>query len=404
MTPSKALFYLLELINCYAVVYYSNFLFFYMKAVYGFGELENLLLAALNGVVYTVASWQGGAFAQRHGCIRTLYIGFSGMAATLLGALYLPEALGQVIVFALWTVFVCFVWPALETVVSEEAGSRLSDMVGIYNVTWAASSAVAYFTAGMLLEQLGMQSLFWLPLGLHGLQLLLLPLVAYVARRERRPVPAAARAPEAVKPEVLGRFMHMAWIANPLSYVAINTIIPLIPSIAGSLGLSTAAAGIVCSIWMFARLAAFILLWRWTGWHYRFRWLGGAFLLMAGSFALLIHAGNLAALVAAQVVFGLTVGLIYYSSLYYSMNVSEEKGSHSGLHEAMIGAGLFLGPACGGASLLLFPAVGIASTLAVSGVLLSGFSGILWLGRFSLKRLRKRKRTAPQTRRDAGGG
>jgi predicted MFS family arabinose efflux permease len=395
MTPAKALFYLLELINCYAVVYYSNFLFFYMKATFGFGELENLLLAALNGIVYTVASWQGGAFAQRHGCIRALYIGFGGMAATLLGALFLPNTLGQVVVFALWTVFVCFVWPALEAVVSDKAGSRLSDMVGIYNVTWAGSSAVAYFTAGMLLERLGMESLFWLPLGLHMLQLALLPLVAYVAKRERRPAAPVGHAREVIKPELLGRFMHMAWIANPLSYVAINTIIPLIPSIAGSLGLSTAAAGIACSVWMFARLGAFILLWRWTGWHYRFRWLGGAFILMAASFALLLHAGTLAALIAAQIIFGITVGLIYYSSLYYSMNASEEKSARSGLHEAMIGAGLFLGPACGGVSLLLFPAAGIASTLAVSGVLLSGFSGILWLGRFRIRLLRKRRR--PQT-------
>ena len=142
---------------------------------------------------------------------------------------------------------------------------------------------------------------------------------------------------------------------------------------------------------MFARLGVFVLLWRWTGWHYRFRWLGGAFVLMAGSFALLLHPGTLAALIAAQIAFGLTVGLIYYSSLYYSMNASEEKGVHSGLHEAMIGAGLFLGPACGATSLLLFPAVGSASTLAVSGVLLAGFSGILWLGRFRIKTLRGRQ-------------
>ncbi|MDO9228650.1 MAG: MFS transporter [Syntrophales bacterium] len=391
MTSSKALFFLLELINCYAVVYYSNFLFFYMKAMFGFGELENLLLAALNGIVYAVAAWQGGAFAQRFGCVRSLYIGFGGLAATLLCALCLHAALGQVVVFAVWSVFVCFTWPALEAIVSDKAGSRLSDMVGIYNVTWAASSAAAYFTAGILLEQLGMQSLFWVPLCLHALQIALLPLTVYVAKRERHPVPSAINAPEAITSEHAGRFMHMAWIANPLSYVAINTILPLIPSIAGKLGLSTATAGIACSVWMFARLGVFVLLWRWTGWHYRFRWLGGAFVLMAGSFALLLHPGTLAALIAAQIAFGLTVGLIYYSSLYYSMNASEEKGVHSGLHEAMIGAGLFVGPACGATSLLLFPAVGSASTLAVSGVLLAGFSGILWLGRFRIKTLRGRQ-------------
>jgi MFS family permease len=388
MTSSKALCYFLELINSYAVVYYSNFLYFYMKAVFGFSELENLLLAALNGIVYAVAAWQGGAFAQRFGCVRSLYIGFGGLAATLLCALWLHTAAGQVIVFAVWSAFVCFTWPALEAIVSDKAGSRLSDMVGIYNVTWAASGAAAYFTAGILLERLGMQSLFWIPLCLHALQLALLRLTVYVAKRERPPAHSAIDAAAATAPEHAGRFMHMAWIANPLSYVAINTVLPLIPSIAGNLGLSTAAAGVACSVWMFARLGVFALLWRWTGWHYRFRWLGGAFVLMAGSFAIMLRPGTLPTLIAAQIAFGLTVGLIYYSSLYYSMNASEEKGAHSGLHEAMIGAGLFLGPASGAASLILFPAAGSASIVAVSGVLLAGFSGILWLGRFRIKTLR----------------
>jgi MFS family permease len=392
MTPSKALYFLLELINCYAVVYYSNFLFFYMKATYGFGELENLLLAALNGAVYVVASWQGGAFAQRHGCAPSLYIGFGGLAASLTAALFVDSAPGQVAVFGVWSVFVCFVWPALETVVTDRVGSRLSDMVGIYNVTWAGGSAVAYFTTGMLLDTLGMQSLFWFPLCLHALQLLILPVTVRVARAERPAAAAAGPPREAVRPRTLGRFMHMAWIANPLSYVAINTVLPLMPSITGGLGLSTAAAGVACSVWMFARLAAFVLLWRWTGWHYRFRWLGGAFVIMAGAFVLLIHPGTLVSLVAAQLAFGLSVGLIYYSSLFYSMNASEERGKHSGLHEAMIGAGLFLGPACGASSLLLFPAAGSASTLAVSGVLLAGFSGILWLGRFRIGSPRKRRK------------
>ena len=391
MIPSKFLFFLLELINCYAVIYYSNFLFFYMKASFGFGELQNLLLAALNGIVYAVAAWQGGIFAQRFGYIRALYIGFGGLAVTLLCALFLHTAVGQVVVFAIWTVFVCFTWPALEAIVSDKAGSRLSDMVGMYNVTWAAGSAAAYFTAGILLEQLGMQSLFWVPLCLHVLQLMLMPFTAYVAKRECYPAPTVIFTREAIKPEHMERFMHMAWIANPLSYVAINTLLPLIPSIAEKLGLTTAAAGIVCSVWMFARLGAFALLWRWTGWHYRFRWLGGAFILMAVSFTILLHPGTVAVIITAQVVFGLTIGLIYYSSLYYSMNASEEKGVHSGLHEAMIGAGLFLGPACGAASLLLYPAAGSSGTFVVSAVLMAGFSRILWLGGFRIKMLRKQR-------------
>lgn len=52
ISPAKVLFYLFELINCYAAVYYSNFLFFYLRRTFGFGEVENLLTAALGGFVY----------------------------------------------------------------------------------------------------------------------------------------------------------------------------------------------------------------------------------------------------------------------------------------------------------------------------------------------------------------
>ena len=60
-------------------------------------------------------------------------------------------------------------------------------------------------------------------------------------------------------------------------------------------------------------------------------------------------------LIVAQVIFGLAVGLIYYSSLFYSMDVGESKGKRGGIHEAAIGVGVFTGPAVGVTALHLFP-------------------------------------------------
>jgi hypothetical protein len=45
----------------------------------------------------------------------------------------------------------------------------------------------------------------------------------------------------------------MALLANPLAYVAINTIIPTIPSLAERLNLGEGLAGVFCSVWLFAR-------------------------------------------------------------------------------------------------------------------------------------------------------
>ena len=108
MSQSKAVFYLIELINCYVAVFYSNFLFFYMKNQFGFGVVSNLLLAAVNGLVYIFASWYGGSFAQRFGCTRSLYTGLVGIAASLTAGLFFHTVTAQVIVFISWTVWVCF--------------------------------------------------------------------------------------------------------------------------------------------------------------------------------------------------------------------------------------------------------------------------------------------------------
>src|SRR6185503_14648786 len=98
----------------------------------------------------------------------------------------------------------------------------------------------------------------------------------------------------------------------------------------------------VCSSDLFARLGAFALLWRWTGWHYRFAWLMCSYVVMLCCFVALLLTANLAVLVCAQLAFGLAVGLIYYSSLFYSMDVgAESQGEHGGYHETVIGAGLF---------------------------------------------------------------
>jgi len=382
VSRAQALFILIEFFNCYAAVYYSNFLFFFTRERLGFGAWENLLLAAAGGFVYIFAAWQGGKFAQRSGNVRAIALGVVGMLLALTSGLFFPTALWQIAVYLVWTCSVCFTWPALEAVICHGQGARLSDVIGLYNITWAGGSAIAYFTAGMLVERLGMRSLFWFPMALYATELGVLLVAARLARTsaakpaQDSPVNASSRPANAQK------FLHMAWLASPFSYVAINTLVPLIPSIAARLGLSTSMAGITCSLWMFARLGAFYALWHWTAWHYRARWLIGAFAAMTLTFAVLLVTRSLPVLLAAEVAFGLAVGLIYYCSLYYSLNASDSKGAYAGLHEAMIGAGQCLGPACGAASLLLFPLSGNAGAWSVSGLLAVAFGALAWMGRF----------------------
>ena len=75
--------------------------------------------------------------------------------------------------------------------------------------------------------------------------------------------------------------------------------------------------------------------------------------------------------------FGLAAGVIYYSSLFYSLDVGTAKAEHSGLHEAAIGLGICAGPALGAVSLQLLPAVPHAAAVAVTTLLMAGGVALL---------------------------
>ena len=177
-------------------------------------------------------------------------------------------------------------------------------------------------------------------------------------------------------------FLQMAWVANPFAYIAINTLIAVIPGVAARLHLSTTAAGFCCSVWCFSRFGAFLLLWRWNAWHYRFRWLLTAYITLVATFATVVLSPNVAVLVVGQLLFGVAVGLLYYSSLFYSMDLGDTKGEHGGIHEAVIGLGNFAGPAVGAGALYFLPQFASSGTVAVTVLLLSGLGGLLviWRG------------------------
>lgn len=388
MTPTrrKAFCLTLEGLNAFASAYYFNYLFFLLRDQFGFGNLGNLLVSALHGLIYVGSAWLGGRFAQRHGYLTALRVGSGGMGLALLCGGAFPTVAGQVLTLASWTFMMCFTWPALEALVSEgESEERLPRMIGLYNVVWASCSAVACFSGGALFERLGYHSIYWLPAAVYAAIFIG---ATWLAKQSDAPSlpphpptpthhipePEALRAP--VGPAI---FLKMAWLANPFAYIAINTILAVIPQLAAKLHLSTTESGVFCSLWFFVRLGAFVLLWQWTQWHYQFRWLLAAFLALIASFTTLLLAGQLWLLVLAQIVFGFATGLIYYSSLFYSMDLGETKGEHGGLHEAAIGAGIFAGPAVGAVALWLAPASANAGTWAVSGLLACGLVGLVAL-------------------------
>jgi MFS family permease len=377
----------LEALNCLATTFFFYYLYFYTEKIFHFDALHNFLLAASLGCVYAVFSIFGGRFAQSFGYFTSLRAGASIMiiaflASSLTHSLWLTVALAMIASAGL-----CLTWPALEAMVSEgEPPARLQGVVGVYNCVWALVSAFAYFAGGALIQKLGFQSIFFLPAAI----LLLLLVLAWWLEAKVRLQPVLPERPSVLllhpvkesyrSPIAPAAFLKLAWIANPMAYLAINTIISSIPALAQRMSLSPMLAGFVCSIWLFARAGAFAALWLWPGWHYRFRFLAGAYFVMMISFAAMLLVPHLWMLVLSQLLLGPAMGLIYYSSLFYSMDVgTSRKGEHGGIHEAAIGVGNTLGPAVAAAGLKFFPARPGSGPLAVCLLLVPGLVALYWL-------------------------
>ncbi|MBX3744708.1 MAG: MFS transporter [Verrucomicrobiae bacterium] len=395
--------FVLEGLNSISTTYYFFYVFFFLKEHFGFGSRENLTWAIAHGAVYVVASWQGGRFGQRRGYLKAMQLGFAGMSLCfftgwLVNLAEPGRTLEIVLQAALMlgaTVAICFTWPNLEAIVSEgEPGHRLQRLIGIYNLVWSGAGALAYFTGGALMELLGGRNqIFLVPALMIAAQWGLATWLASQPGAKGGHGPAihgSVASPEerrrsAVPPKA---FLLMSWLANPCAYIAIATAIPLIPTLAGSLELTPRTAGFFCSIWLFSRTLTFVGLWMWNGWHYRFRWLFLAFVGLIGGFLFIFLGAGWTGLTRgqallvvgiAQTVFGVALGLIYYSSLFYSMDVGDTKGDHGGIHEAAIGAGILGGPLVGAMAQWLRPGSPTAAAWAVSGVLGLGFLAILWM-------------------------
>jgi MFS family permease len=380
----KTVCFTIEGLNSFAVVLYFNYLYFFMRDRFGFGDKANLTLAALLGLTYAFAAWQAGRFAHRFGYFTALKTGFGLMILGIAVGSQLVSVPGVILAATVTNIGMCFIWPTLEALVSEsESPAGVPRAVGIYNIVWAVTNALAFFIGGTLVEKFGYQkSIFYLPLAMVLAQIaMVFWLQNHADETARAPagekIAAPPPDPNRPSPARAKTFLRMAWLANPFAYIAINTLIAVTPGLAAKFHVSPMFAGFVWSLWCFARLGAFVVLWRWTDWHYRFRWLAASFAVLILSFATILLSPNLILLIVAQIFFGGAIGLIYYSSLFYSMDGGAAKSEHGGIHEAAIGLGNFVGPAIGAAALEFLPQYANSGAIAVSVLLLGGFGSLV---------------------------
>lgn len=350
-------YYLVEALTATGVTLFVNSLYFWTQRFRGYSHADNLLLSMVFGLAYVPMAWWGGRLADRSGYDRMIRRALFLLAALLVCGLWTVAWRGlPFILLAGYVGSMALLWPAIEGAVAHRPSNRsLANRVGLYNLTWATGNAFGFFIGGAVFAW-SPNAIFWVAGLIHAatwLRWLRPPRRITVV--EAAPIVAPPSTP--IPLERKRFFMRMGWTANALSYVLQGVLLALTPLLAERLALTPEyAMWLTCSFFV-ARGLAFALFRSWSGWHYHAGWsllaLWLAPLAMLGMFL----TSSVSIALGLLVLFGFTIGLSYYASIYYSLDFGQTKGALGGLHEAILGVGQVFGPLLGflGERLFGFP-------------------------------------------------
>jgi hypothetical protein len=356
-------------LNSFAAGTATMGVFFVTRQALHFGEAANYLLGLVIGVTYVAGAVAAGhaprALARAAGRVRA-YLGLltAALALLCLAPLLLRERWVPFAFLGLYAPITGLFWPLVESYVSGgRRAAALRSAVGRFNVVWSAGTAFGLLVEALFLgEGVGPERalrVFLLLAGLHGASLLLLlffPGTPAHHANEAHAVPASYRG-----------LLRIHRLLLALTYAVMYTLSPYLPRLVEALGVQATWQTPLAAIWMFARLATFAALERWHGWHGRFATaLLGALALVLGFAGIVLGPlapapEALALFVLGLVLFGAGAAALYTAALYYALEVGATGVDAGGSHEALIGLGYTIGPACG---------------LAVTGLAARGWVGM----------------------------
>jgi hypothetical protein len=348
-------------------------IFFLTAGHYHFSPARNLMLAAVMGAVYAVAATGAGVLVRRFSASSSprAVLMAALVAWTIAAGLPLTAAHSETV---LWTAALlgaaasAVTWPIVESYLSAgRHGAEMRAAIGWFNVTWTPATALALLLMPIV-SQAG--PLMALVLSAAGS-------LAAVAATFALPARPGAHEPEAAQAAVgreYGALMRaVSWLL-PMSYILCAVMSPLLPHRLAAVSGGTAGGG-VAALWMVARFATLLTMWRTGFWHGRWGTLAFAVGALVVGLAAVMLAPSLTVLVAGLVVFGVGMGLTYYAALYYSLAVGHAAVDAGGTFEALIGFGYFAGPLLGlAARAVVEPTHAASATVGLTWLVAAGCS------------------------------
>ncbi len=345
-STSRRLLLVATFLGSIAVIFLERGLYFFTDDQLSFGRWANLWLGLSHGIAYTIGALLSHAAARRFGERRALLL-----LTTLLTALMVLVTLRPLpgvvwFVFPASGIFSGCMWPIVESYTTAGLVSKqMFKVVGRFCIAWSSAVPIALAISGPMIASPWPASLFAVAMLLFAI------MIAMFACLPARPMHTPDDHPELPDPARRQRYRALM-IASRWSmlsgYALLFLLAPMLPYILTTrLHLSTQIATPIASLMDWTRVLAFISLGAMTAWYGRASPLLAAVLLMPTGFLMVLFGPSLTWVISGELLFGLVGGLVYYAALYYALAFKNAAVEAGGGHEALIGAGFALGPACG---------------------------------------------------------
>jgi MFS family permease len=322
-----------------------NALYFIAEREYGFSRTDSLLLAFLNGILYTLVAMRAGPtvrFLERHMSPRAA-LGLVLVVQAALAPLVLVPSVAVLWCSAIaMTALGALQWPIVQSfLASGRHGKSMRQAIGWWNASWMLATAVGLALAGPL--EAAHLTRWAIPLLLPVNLIAMLFLARFPARPAAHDPDAQARhVPPTYRP-----LLAASRVLHPMGYLVIGALSPILPYLFDNLKTPDSWQAPIGSTWHVARLLAVIILWQTAFWHGRATSLVVAGTLLTAGFAISVASPSEWGLVVGLAALVLGQGAIYYSAIYYGLAVGAGEVDAGGTHEALVGAGYFMGPAIG---------------------------------------------------------
>ena len=323
---------------------------FIARDAYGYLENEVLVLFFAIGLTYVIAAMSASPllFLLRRWLSPRAFLSCLLVAQALvcLTPLWITSPAVVWLVALPTSVLNAWLWPVVESYVAAgRHGNQMRRAMGWWNITWTTATMLSLFFMGPIMEafreawgQLGNAAPIVLfgPLSIIGL----IPLAFF------RKMPGAHDTQEAQAS--VGRdyqsLLVVSRVLLPLSYVLMAALSPLLPFLLDRLQLDVSWETALVGLCLGGRVAAMVFMWRIPIWHGHWWPLFLAALAMSGGFTVVVLIPTLMASILGLTIFGIGMGMVYFSALYYAMSVGHAQVDAGGTHEALIGSGYTIGP------------------------------------------------------------